>query len=49
MRDSWDYQINNGFMTNEDYPYESGTSTTEGACRYNQDKVIGKVTGWDYL
>ena len=32
MSVSWKYQRNNGFMTNEDYPYVSGTSRTESAC-----------------
>lgn len=49
MSVSWDYQTANGFMTDEDYPYVSGTTRTETACQYNEDKVIGQVTSWRSL
>ena len=46
MSVSWDYQKGDGFMTDADYPYESGTSQTEGACRYKKEQKIGRVTTW---
>ncbi len=49
MSVSWDYQKVDGFMTDADYPYESGTSQTEGACRFDKAKQIGKVTSWKSL
>jgi len=31
-------------MKDSDYPYESDSTYTEGACRHDNAKIIGKVT-----
>ena len=48
-RDAWRYQKNNGFMPCRSYKYISDKTKTEQQCRYSENKVIGKVTGWGYL
>merc|ERR1719458_2220157 len=44
MSEAWKFQKNEGYMHNEDYKYESDTTYTEGACRHNNNKIIGNVT-----
>lgn len=44
MSSAWRYFQNNGFMTNEAYPYTSGQTTKESDCAWDPQKTIGKVT-----
>lgn len=44
MQEAWRFQQNEGVMLNTDYPYESDSTYTEGACRHDASKIIGKVT-----
>jgi len=45
MSSAWRYQSVDGFMTDEAYPYTSGTTQTENQCGRKADEVVGKVTG----
>ncbi len=49
MSAAWRYQMVDGFMTDEDYPYNSGTTRTENECSRKADSVIGKVTSYKSL
>jgi hypothetical protein len=36
-------------MTNEDYPYFSGTTGSEGDCKHDASKTVGKVKNWGQI
>ena len=40
MPPAWEFIRDHGIMTNEDYPYTSGTSETEGACKHDVSRAI---------
>ena len=40
---AWDFHIDQGFMYDTDYPYNSGTTGTENACGHDANKVKGFV------
>jgi C1A family cysteine protease len=44
---AWEFIKDNGIMTNEDYPYFSGTTGSEGECKHVDSKVVPeRPTGW---
>lgn len=49
MASAWRYQKVDGFMTDADYPYNSGTTRTENECAWKEDSVIGRVTKYTRL
>jgi len=46
MSTAWDFLKQEGYMTNEDYPYESRENSLEGECRHDSSKTVGKVTSY---
>ena len=53
MRSAWLFQKDHGAILEEDYPYTSGDTGTEGACRHNEivaeggeEKIVGYIEDW---
>ena len=46
---AWDFVKDQGVMTNEDYPYFSGTTGAEGDCKHDASKTVGKVKSWGQI
>jgi hypothetical protein len=46
---AWEMQKDEGVMLEDDYPYFSGSTGTEGACQHDSTKTVGKVTGWEQV
>jgi len=36
-------------MLEQDYPYTSGSTGTETACRHDDSKTVGKIASWSQL
>jgi hypothetical protein len=43
---AWEFIKDQGVMTDEAYPYFSGTSGREGECKHEEAKTVGKVKQW---
>ena len=46
---AWDFVKDHGVMTNEDYPYFSGNTGSEGDCKHDASKIEGKVSHWGQI
>lgn len=46
MSEVWWFQMDRGAMTDEDYPYISGTTSTEQNCVEDSSKYVVGVEGW---
>ena len=46
MNKAYEYLMNNGMMSAEDYPYEENDEETQ--CRYQEDKAVMKVKSWGF-
>ena len=46
---AWDFIKDQGVMTNENYPYFSGTTGNEGECKHEESKTVGKVKQWGQI
>lgn len=49
MSTAWQFQEEQGYMLDADYPYVSGTSRDETECTHDTNKVVGKVTGYNRI
>jgi len=45
---AYTYVKANGLETEEAYPYKSGETGSNGACKYNSGDVVAKITGFEY-
>lgn len=46
MSYAWSFLRDWGAMTNADYPYTSGNTSTESACAHDSSKTVGNVSSW---
>ena len=49
MSSAWDFQIDNGFMLDSDYPYFSGDTGSHGDCKHKKDKINGKTHSYGQI
>lgn len=43
---AWDFVKDQGVMSYEDYPYFSGDTGSEGACKHDASKTVASVASW---
>ena len=46
MSYAWDFMHDQGAMTDADYPYESGRTSTESECAHDASKTVAKVDSY---
>lgn len=46
MSYAWDFMKDQGAMTDAEYPYKSGRTTTEGECKHDATKTVAKVDSY---